>query len=286
VDANIEEHLQVGLFRNPGVSFSASIRTAHANFDPDSDPKISSLAMKVDAHGLGPRIDISDYPRELQDLNKDKQDFIFVSADSISFGARPLDLKTLHEYQMWGGIAGIMMYLLPRPTAFIKVLRTLLAGQSITVPFHEKHNTIMPARFGDNTTAARFILKPCIKEVMPPVPSGAKYFVTALSDEHVLRSGVCMDMYVQLQVDSCKTPIETVDVVWDESIAPLQKIAQFTVAKGTVSDKDCEFATFNPWYGLEEHRPLGFMARTRREVYKVGAMLRMKKSSSCPFFKN
>jgi hypothetical protein len=274
------------LFRHPGVSYSASIRTAHASFDPDSDPKVSSIAMKVHAPGLGPRIDISDYPRELQDLNKDKQDFVFISADSIFLGAKVLDIKTFHEYQMWGGIAGIMMFLVPRPTAFFGVLRSLLAGQSITVPFLEKHNTIMSARFGDNTTAAKFILKPCIKEIRPSVPSGAKYFVTKLSNEYVLRNGVCMNMFVQLQVDSCKTPIETTGVVWDESIAPLQKIAQFTVAKGTIGDKDCEFTTFNPWYGLEEHRPLGFMGRIRKGVYREGALLRMKKSSSCPFFKN
>jgi len=94
-----------------------------------------------------------------------------------------------------------------------------------------------------------------------------------------------MDMFVQLQVDSCKTPIETINMAWDERIAPLQKIAQFTVAKGTISNENCEFTTFNPWYGLEEHRPLGFVARVRKAVYREGAILRMRKSPSCPFFK-
>jgi len=285
VDANIKDHLQVGLFKKPGMSFSTHIRTGHNSFDPDSDPKISSIAVKVHAKGLGPRIDISDYPLKLQELNKDKQDFIFLSTDSLSIASKVLDLKSLHEWQMWGGMVGAMVYFVCRPTAFFAFLQVLIRGQSITIPFLVKHNTVMPSRFGGNTTAAKFILKPCVEEVMPSAPSGAKYFIKDMSNEYTLNKGVCMNMFVQRQVDSCKNPIETIVKTWDESIAPLEKVATLNVPKGTESSDNCEFTTFNPWYGLEEHRPLGFIGRARKAIYKEGAILRMKKSLKCPFFK-
>jgi len=182
-------------------------------------------------------------------------------------------------------MVGVMIFLVRRPTALFKLLQALIRGQSITIPFLTKHNTVMPSRFGDNTTAAKFVLKPCIEEVMPSAPSGAKYYIKDMSNEYTLNNGVCMDMFVQLQVDPCKTPIETLGKAWDESIAPLEKVATLTVPKGTENSENCEFTTFNPWYGLEEHRPLGFIGRTRKAVYKEGAFLRMKKSPKCPFFK-
>lgn len=285
VDADIKDHLKVGIFKKPGMSFPTHIRTSHNNFDPDSDPKISSISIKLHVGKLGPRLDISEYPAQLQDLNKDTQDFIFMSADSIPIASKVLDLKSLHEYQIWGGLPGVLLFLAGRPTAFIKFLILIFQGKSITIPFLWKHNTVMPSRYGGNTTAAKFILKPCVEKVMPSAPSGKSRFIKEMSNEYTLNNGVCMDMFVQFQVDPCQTPIETVDITWDESIAPLEKVATLTVPKGTESSEDCEFTTFNPWYGLEEHRPLGFIGRMRKAIYMESAFLRMKKSPTCPFFK-
>jgi len=186
---------------------------------------------------------------------------------------------------MWGGMPGVTLLLASKPTAFFKFVRELLRGQSVTIPFLAKHYTITPSRYGGNTTAAKFVLKPCIEEEMPSAPSGKRKFIKELSNEYTLNNGVCMDMFAQLQVDPCKTPIETIDKVWDESVAPLEKIAKLTIPKGTESSENCEFTVFNPWYGLEEHRPLGFIGRLRKAVYKESTILRMKKSPMCPFFK-
>jgi len=82
VDADIKDHLQVGLFKKSGMSFSADTRTAHISFRADSDLKISLFSVKVHAKG-GPRIDISDYSLQLQKLNKETQDFTFVSHDTF-----------------------------------------------------------------------------------------------------------------------------------------------------------------------------------------------------------
>lgn len=79
------------------MSFPTHIRTSHSNFDADSDPKISSIAIKLHVDGLGPRIDISEYPAQLQELSKNKQDFIFVSSPALPIGPSPIDLKSIHE---------------------------------------------------------------------------------------------------------------------------------------------------------------------------------------------
>merc|ERR1712054_518032 len=98
--------------------------------------------------------------------------------------------------------------------------------------------------------------------------------------EYVKSHGVCMDMFVQLHKDSCANPIEDLSQAWDEKASPLLPVAKLSVPKGTQGDtQSCETLTFNPWYGLAAHQPLGYIGRARREIYKEAAMLRLMKNS-------
>merc|ERR1719454_189334 len=175
------------------------------------------MALKINISGLAslePRIDIADYPEALQQKNRAVQDFIFAAADEFkashpSIGAA--DFRVMHEKMMQGGINAALLHLLRRPVMFWSMLQLLLAGQKITVPFLAKHNTLHAHRFGKAGTAAKFILKPCEDNVvksMPPAPAGEKFFVRRMQAEHVKAHGACMDMFAQLQKDSCANPIE------------------------------------------------------------------------------
>merc|ERR1711907_110320 len=98
--------------------------------------------------------------------------------------------------------------------------------------------------------------------------------------EHVTLHGACMDMFAQLHQDPCATPIEDLTQAWNEKTSPLVPVARLNVPKGTQSDtQSCETLTFNPWYGLAAHQPLGYIGRARREIYKEAAMLRLMKNS-------
>merc|ERR1711907_175216 len=291
VRKDLPEHLQVGLFKEMGATFDVDIRTAHNGFDPDSDPKASSISLKINISGLAskePRIELAEYPEELRQKNKGVQDLIFAGSDSgsVSFSHPSIgvaDFKTIHEKQMNGGMPAVLLHLLRRPLMFWATLQDLLKGQKITVPFLAKHNTIHAHRLGKAGTAAKFVLKPCEDnevKTMPAAPAGEKFFVQRMQADHLKSYGACMDMFAQLQMDSCTTPVEDLTQAWDEEVSPLVPVARLNVPKGTQGDtQSCENLTFNPWYGLAAPQPLGYIGRARREIYKEAAMLRLMKNS-------
>merc|ERR1712046_321527 len=99
-----------------GATFDVDIRTAHNGFDPDSAPKASSMALKINISGLAslePRIPIADYPEALQQKNMAVQDLIFAAADEFkashpSTGAA--DFQMMHEKLMQGGMNAVLLH--------------------------------------------------------------------------------------------------------------------------------------------------------------------------------
>ena len=77
-----------------------------------------------------------------------------------------------------------------------------------------------------------------------------------------------MNLNVQVQANAKKMPIENPTVEWDShfvNIASLEIIEQdFDSEEQNKYGKDL---SFNPWHGITEHRPLGGIARARKEVY-------------------
>lgn len=68
-------------------------------------------------------------------------------------------------------------------------------------------------------------------------------------------------------------PIEDTSIEWKESDAPYE-----TVAKVRIPAQDfdtpaqnlaCDNQSFNPWFGLEAHRPIGGINRLRKAVYEA-----------------
>jgi hypothetical protein len=284
VDPELAPHLRHGIFTQPGASFKASLRMAHSGFEPDNEPKGASIAVKLTGVS-GQPIDLNEYPKELREINAGTQDFIFIAGtDNFNVAVRPDDMALMHKRMLkWGMIPAVMFTLLRHPISFFRILGVISSGQALTNPFLTQQNTIHAARFGGPDTAAKFILKPCTEKPMPAAPEGKKDFIHEVIAEHVASEGVCMDVLVQRQVDPCTDSIENLRNSWT---GPMEHVGKLTVPKGGGSDtKSCEFTTYSPWYGLEEHKPLGWVARTRRVVYEAAARMRLKKSAACPFFK-
>ncbi len=86
--------------------------------------------------------------------------------------------------------------------------------------------------------------------------------------------GFCYEFNVQFQLDPEKNPIEDASVNWDEYTVN-NPIGIIEVPKQFYwhgkQDKFCDNLSFNPWHGVEDHRPLGHMNRARRVVYKESA---------------
>ena len=73
-------------------------------------------------------------------------------------------------------------------------------------------------------------------------------------------------------------PIEDATVEWKEEDSPWHVVARIRIPPQDVGNaetvRECEESAFNPWYSLVEHRPLGSMNRSRREIYHALAAFR------------
>lgn len=86
------------------------------------------------------------------------------------------------------------------------------------------------------------------------------------------------DLQVQLCVDLEKMPVEDLTVEWSEQLSPFVTVAKVRLPQQDISGEDnleqMDAISLTPWRCREEHRPLGNMQRTRKEVYRQSSLLR------------
>lgn len=89
------------------------------------------------------------------------------------------------------------------------------------------------------------------------------------------------DLMVQFFVDEKRTPIENGAYPWPERDSPFVKIGELSVPPQDVTteearefEEELQRTAFNPWNGIEAHRPLGNTQRGRRFVYQASVARR------------
>lgn len=164
-----------------------------------------------------------------------------------------------------------------------------LGGHPETHPLGETFYTMAPFLYGP------YFAKLSVVPVSPELtaltdaplnvngrPNGLREGVTAFFAEH----GGAWEVRVQLGVDMDKTPIEDASVEWPEELAPFVAVARIEVGPQPswndvrVQQIDDGMA-FSPWNGLQAHRPLGGIMRSRKPAYEMSSQLRSSRSG-CP----
>jgi hypothetical protein len=86
------------------------------------------------------------------------------------------------------------------------------------------------------------------------------------------------DVQVQLCTDLTQMPVEKTTVVWPESLSPFVTVAKLRLPQQDIGGEDnferMDKASISPWRVTEEHRPLGSIMRSRKEVYRQSSILR------------
>ena len=86
------------------------------------------------------------------------------------------------------------------------------------------------------------------------------------------------DVQVQLCTDLAQMPVEKTTVVWPESLSPFVTVAKLRLPQQDTGAEDnlerMDKISINPWRVTEEHRPLGSIMRSRKEVYRQSSILR------------
>jgi hypothetical protein len=263
---------RVSFFSKQGKTFPVELRMSKNGFDGDGDPKVTGIALKVRGLPRGPRA-TKDKDPALRD-EEDSFELALVGVDTLPLVATPEELVPFHEYLIWGGVPGVLWFLIRshHPTLIFRLLPALLRGQSVTVPPYYEHFSVQASAFGDS--AVRWQLAPCAPVTMPPAPANSKSFVAQLTEEELSRGDICMKLQVQRQVDPCTERVENVMSPWS---TPFEQVARIVVSRGSKvrSDSHCENLSFNTWRAPAELKPLGWVARVRRLLYPVLAALRI-----------
>jgi hypothetical protein len=92
------------------------------------------------------------------------------------------------------------------------------------------------------------------------------------------------ELRVQLCTDLESMPIEDSSVVWPEEISPYVSVARITVkpqlawsdARSKAVDDEM---SFNPWHGIDAHRPIGSIMRVRKMAYEMSSRFRSEHNS-------
>jgi hypothetical protein len=124
--------------------------------------------------------------------------------------------------------------------------------------------------------AAKYSTRPCdLRLAREPARDSDDYLRKDLA--LAAKDGVCMTLYVQLQTDPDKTPIEDSSVVWDEADSPILPVAKIVMPPQEVpasATAACDELTFTPWHAIPAHKPMGHINRARRFVYAASQALR------------
>lgn len=137
-----------------------------------------------------------------------------------------------------------------------------------------------PYLFGPGR-AVKYMARPSAASKAARPPNLTDSYLTDALRERLRGGDASFDFGIQLQTDARTMPIEDATVEWKEQDSPWRMLARIHIPSQEVGDPDtsvCEQSAFNPWYCLAEHRPLGSMNRSRREIYRALAEFRQSRA--------
>ena len=86
------------------------------------------------------------------------------------------------------------------------------------------------------------------------------------------------DLQVQLCVDLARMPVEEPSELWPEALSPFVTVATLRLPQQDIGGDENlalqDATSLTPWRCTAEHRPLGNIMRSRKEVYRQSSILR------------
>lgn len=268
----IPDFARHGLFREPR-SFDALIR--FSNGFPaerwDILPDLRGCAVRV-LDVPGERL-LSD-PREIGD-----QDLIALNVPWIPF-ERPRDFLVISTATSRNLITAPfeIRRQMGTPGAFRVTRWGLRLLRPISSVASEVYWSNLPICLGPH--AIKFKWVPRATEGWGGVPFRADHLRRELG-RRLRRRELRYDFMAQFFVDEERTPIERGGWEWDEDVAPYVRLAELVVpicdlesSSGQALTHALDGDAFSPWNGIEAHRPLGSVQRSRLAVYDASAQHR------------
>ncbi len=266
VHEDIPEHCRKGLFATP-KSYPAWVRFSGPGPDVPADIEdVGFMSMAVKVMGVpGPK---------LIDEEKHTQDFITVVTTTF---VTP-NTRENAKLQYWSLIdMPVFYFLIPRDPHLLDFLMQSLWNETQYNPLSQRYWSCVPYLLGEGQ-AMQYSFVPKTEGVdrnIPGLPFGEVPF-NYLRDNMVRtlsRMDVTFELWIQIQTDPHRMPIENNAVRWPESLSPFIPVATVHIPRQKF-DSEAQFAftrhlKWNPWHALPEHRPLGNQNRARLRMYQT-----------------
>ncbi|ATE76548.1 MULTISPECIES: catalase family protein [Pseudomonas] len=264
--------LRQGVFSEPGKTWQATMRLSNGNAYPQFD----SIR---DARGMA--IKLFDVPGK-QLLNdrqgRSEQDFVmfnhpnFFVSDVAEYrqnvAAQADGKKIMAFFPGWDPRTWQVRHL------FIALATLSPAPAS---PTQTTYFSVSPYKFGEANVKFRVIPDPesCPTYTLPTQNQNLPNFLRSALNQQLSTDRVpaCFVLQVQRQDPSQYMPIEDTSIEWREHDAPFETVAKIKLPAQDFDtpalNLQCDNLSFNPWFGLEAHRPIGGINRLRKAVYEA-----------------
>jgi catalase len=269
VEEGLSDQLSRGIFKEGGRKYKAWIRFSNANSELQN-------ARWPDPRGMAIKLLDVEGKRLLGD-DAHTQDFILVNRPVFFGDDLEKYVDALRQYLSGGTLA--QYWSISKLNWREKIVALRVNLNLITNPLFAQYWSMTPYALGSEP-GKRIAVKYTAKPTAPNPENVIRRTATFLSPNFSLKSevdkvlytnGVSFDFCVQSSLDSTRTPIEDCKKEWSERDTPPLKVARICIppqsAASTVQNEFFENLSFNPWHGLEAHRPLGSVNRVRKTVY-------------------
>ncbi|MGF0242458.1 catalase family protein [Rhodococcus sp. IEGM1300] len=264
--------LRQGVFSEPGKTWQATMRLSNGNAYPQFD----SIR---DARGMA--IKLLDVPGKqlLSDQQgRGEQDFVMFSHPNFfvsdvaeyrqNVAAQADGKKVMAFFPGWDPRTWQIRHL------FIALATLTPAPES---PTQTTYFSVSPYKFGEANAKFRVMPDPasCPVYTLPAQNHTLPNFLRNALNQQLStdRVSACFVLQIQRQDSSKYMPIEDTSIEWRESDAPFETVARINLP---AQDFDtpalnlaCDNQSFNPWFGVQAHKPIGGINRLRKAVYEA-----------------
>lgn len=268
---DLDPALRQGVFAEPGKTWQAQMRLSNGNAYPQFD----SIR---DARGMAIKLlDVPGKQLMADQQTRTEQDFVMFSHPNFLSVMWPNTRRTSVPRLTAKGVG-----VLPKADPSSWQVRHLFIALATLAPApasptQTTYFSVSPYKFGAANAKFRVTPDPqsCPEYVLPKQNQDLPNFLRSALNQQLSTDRVpaCFVLQIQRQNPQKFMPIEDTSIEWKESDAPYE-----TVAKVRIPAQDfdtpalnlaCDNQSFNPWFGLEAHRPIGGINRLRKAVYEA-----------------
>ncbi|PTS92163.1 catalase family protein [Pseudomonas sp. HMWF006] len=268
----LAQSLRQGVFSEPGHTWQAIIRLSNGNAYPQFD----SIR---DARGMA--IKLLDVPGKQLLGNRQEQH----EQDFVMFSHPNFFVSDVAEYRQ--NVAAqadgkkILAFFPGWDPRTWQVRHLLIALATLSPPPDSPTGTtyfsVSPYKLGEANAKFRVAPDPdsCPAYTLPKQNHDLPNFLRSALNQQLSTDRVpaCFVLQIQRQDANKYMPIEDTSIEWREQDSPFETVARITLPPQDFDtpalNLACDNLSFNPWFGIEAHRPIGGINRLRKAVYEA-----------------